>query len=129
MVVNDTYITASTVCELLIKISEMQLQVPITLILDNARYQKCKLVAECAKSFNIELLYLPTYSPNLNLIERLWQFVKKKKLYSTYYGNFQDFKQAISTCLAQNHTIYKKRTRFLADIEVSELQKSKIMTE
>lgn len=127
MVTNDTYITASTVCELLIKISAMQLQVPITLILDNARYQKCRLVADCAKSLNIELLYLPPYSPNLNLVERLWKFVKQKKLYSKYYNNFNDFKQAISTCLAETHTIYKKELDSLLTLKFQSFKKSKIM--
>jgi hypothetical protein len=51
---------------------------PITLVLDNARYQKCQLVWAVAETLQIELLYLPAYSPNLNLIERLWKFVKKQ---------------------------------------------------
>ena len=52
-------------------------EVPIVLILDNARDQKCMLVWMRARDLKIELLYLPPYSPNLNLIERLWKFVKK----------------------------------------------------
>jgi len=59
----------------------------------------------------IELLYLPAYSPNLNLIERLWKFVKKTCLYSTYYAHFHDFKQAISDCLAQTHIRYSPLSR------------------
>ena len=55
-------------------------------------------------SFDIELLYLPPYSPNLNLVERLWKFVKKKCLWSKYYANFEDFKEAIMDCLIQTHT-------------------------
>jgi len=98
-VTNDTYITADTVCELLRQRAALHLKMPITLILDNARYQKCQRVEALAASLQIELLYLPAYSPNLNLIERVWKFVKKTCLYSTYYANFQDFKQAISTCL------------------------------
>ena len=54
-----------------------------------------------AAELNIELLFLPPYSPNLNLIERLWKFVKKKCLYSKYHEKFVDFKQAIQTCLDQ----------------------------
>jgi transposase len=98
-VVNDTYITATTVCDLLKKLAELNLPIPITLILDNARYQKCALVQEMARSLGIELCYLPTYSPNLNLIERLWKFVKKQCLYSKYYKNFSLFKGAILECL------------------------------
>ena len=108
MVTNDTYINASPVCELLRQLAALHLGVPITLILDNARYQKCQLVEALAASLPIELLYLPAYSPNLNLIERVWKFVKKTCLYSTYYANFHDFKQAISTCLAQTHTPTRK---------------------
>jgi transposase len=81
-VTNDTYINAYSFCELLWDISHRYCDVPITLVLDNARYQKCALVFYFAKLLDIELLYLPAYSPNLNLIERLWKFVKKKCLYS-----------------------------------------------
>ena len=56
----------------------------MTVILDNARYQRCALVQTVAQELRIELLYLPTYSPNVNLIERLWKFVKKQCLYSKY---------------------------------------------
>jgi transposase len=70
-VTNDTYINAQSVCDLLYKLAALGLTIPITLVLDNARYQKCALVVELAQSLNIELLYLTTYSPNLNLIERL----------------------------------------------------------
>ena len=81
-VTNDTYINAQSVCELLYKLAALGLNMPITLVLDNARYQKCALVMEVAQTLDIELLYLTTYSPNLNLIERLWKFVKKQCLYS-----------------------------------------------
>ena len=76
-VTNDAYITAESVCQLLEKIACLYLGRPISIFLDNARYQKCALVKEKAKSLNIELCFLPSYSPNLNLIERVWKFVKK----------------------------------------------------
>lgn len=68
-VTNDTYITSVQVCELLEKLAALNLGVPITLFLDNARYQRCKLVMAKAAELNIELCFLPPYSPNLNLIE------------------------------------------------------------
>ncbi len=73
---------------------------PITLILDNARYQHGHLVIDLAAQLGIELLFLPPYSPNLNLIERLWKFIKKEGLYSHYSESFADFKLAITNCLA-----------------------------
>jgi transposase len=98
-VTNDTYISAESVCELLRKLAALNLGVPITLFLDNARYQKCAIVFALAASLNIERCHLPAYSPNLNLIERLWKFVKKQCLYSKYYADFAAFKTAIETCL------------------------------
>lgn len=108
LITNDTYINAGSVCELLRKIAGLNIAVPITLVLDNARYQKCRIVAALAQSLKIELLFLPSYSPNLNLIERLWKFVKKEVLYSKYYSDFRTFKQAISDCLSQTTTTHKK---------------------
>lgn len=106
-VTNDTYITAETVCELLRKLAALNLGLPISVFLDNARYQKCALVRATAASLHIELCFLPAYSPNLNLIERLWKFVKKQCLYSRYYTNFTAFKAAIVECLSQTHTTHK----------------------
>jgi transposase len=76
-------------------------------VLDNARYQRCALVHSVANSLGIELLYLPPYSPNLNLIERLWKFVKKHCLYSKYYADFTAFTHAIEDCLATTQTTPK----------------------
>ena len=46
---NDTYINAQTVCDLLVRIAAHGIDKPITLVLDNARYQKCQIVRECAE--------------------------------------------------------------------------------
>jgi transposase len=100
-VTNDSYINATSVCDLLEKIAALGLCTPITLVLDNARSQRCRLVLEKAAHLGIERLFLPPYSPNLNLIERLWRFVRKECLYKQYYEGFEPFKQAITDCLAQ----------------------------
>src|SRR5262249_14236227 len=75
-VTHDSYINAQSVCPLLIQLAALHVNIPVTLVLDNARYQKCAVVQELAVLLHIELLYFPLYSPNLNLIERLWKFVK-----------------------------------------------------
>ena len=97
---NHSYINAESVCALLHVVAEASVGLPSTLVLDNARYQKCALVQQLAKSLGIELLYLPSYSPNLNLIERVWKFVKKECLQSTYYSSYEAFTAAIDKCLA-----------------------------
>lgn len=69
----------------------------IYLVVDNARYYRCTLVNEYLKNSNIKILFLPPYSPNLNLIERLWRLLKKIVLYNQYYEKFSDFRLAILT--------------------------------
>ncbi len=93
-VTNDAYINAHSVCLLLQKLKG-RFSGPITLVLDNAKYQHCALVQELAPTLSIELLFLPAYSPNLNLIERLWKFTKKGCLYNRYYPDFAAFTNAI----------------------------------
>ncbi|MDR2475652.1 MAG: transposase [Bacteroidales bacterium] len=68
-------------------------------MLDNAKYQHCLLVRELAEKLKIELLFLPFYSPNLNLIKRLWKFIKKDCLSCKYYDSFLKFTTAIDSCL------------------------------
>lgn len=68
----------------------------IYVILDNARYHFSLEVAEYIKNSKIKLIPLPTYSPELNLIERLWKVFKKNILYNKYYENFEKFKEACS---------------------------------
>jgi len=126
-VTNDTYINAQSVCDLLWRISRLDLGVHITLVLDNARYQKCKIVWELAESFDIELLYLPPYSPNLNLIERLWKFVKKQCLYSKDYSEFKDFKKAITDCLNQTDTTYKQELDSLLTLQFQSFEKAQFV--
>lgn len=106
-ITNETYINSQSVCELIWKLAHLGLTIPITLVLDNAKYQRCRIVESFAAFLGIELLYLPSYSPNLNLIERLWKFVKKQSLYSKYYADFDSFKAAITDCLNSTHTTHK----------------------
>ena len=96
---NETCINAQSVCRFLLQLVRYYSSKPITIVSDNAGYQRCKLVQGFAASLGIELLFLPSYSPNLNLIERFWRFVKKKCLYSKYYSNFKEFKTAIERCI------------------------------
>lgn len=106
---NFTYINAHSICALLDTLKAQYVDgLPIYLILDNARYQKNKFVWAYAEKLGITLVYLPAYSPNLNVIERLWKFVKKKVLYSVYYADFSAFTSAIDQCLANTQDTYKE---------------------
>ncbi|HEX4613335.1 MAG TPA: transposase [Urbifossiella sp.] len=94
---------------LLGKIASRGGAVPITLVRDNARYQRCALVTAAAKGLGIELRFLPSYSPNLNLIERLWEFVKKEALNRRHHQDFKKFRDAIDGCVAAMPTTYREK--------------------
>ncbi len=64
------------------------------LVLDNAGYYTASRIKEYAEALGIELHYLPPYSPNLNLIERLWLYFQKNVLYNCYYPTFDKFEAA-----------------------------------
>ena len=126
-VTNDSYINSESVAELLKKLRKQHPEKPITLFLDNAKYQRCQLVQAQAQELGIELLYLPPYSPNLNLIERLWKWLKIKCLYSKYYEKFADFKTAIFTTLQLTHTEYKKELSSLLTWKFQIIKKTQIL--
>ena len=75
----------------------------IYVICDNARYYRSKAVRHYLTSSKIELIFLPPYSPNLNLIERYWKFFKKKALYDAYYETFNKFKKACEQFFQSSH--------------------------
>jgi transposase len=95
-VTNDTYITAVEICELLKKVAVEYAGKSVFIVLDNARYQKCGIVQELANQLGIQLIYIPPYSPNLNLIERFWKYVKSK-LRTKYYDKFDVFQEKIDS--------------------------------
>ena len=114
---NHAYLNAESVCALLREVAAAGLKRPITLVLDNARYQKCQVVQALAASLRIELLYLPSYSPNLNLIERLWKFVKKECLGCRVLPTYEAFTQSIDDCLANLNTRHKHQMSTLLNLE------------
>lgn len=106
-VTNDTRVSSDTMIELLGRLRKAS-PGRTTLILDNARYQRCAVVEAEAQRLRIELLFLPSYSPNLNLIERLWKFTKKKALRGKHYADFAQFQEAIEDGLDHVHTDHQE---------------------
>ena len=90
----------------------------ITVILDNASFNKNKAIFEFIKEQNksgpkLELMYIPPYSPHLNLIERFWKFMKRKLLANQYYSSFSKFKAKIEYFLNSKLVKLKKNLRSL----------------
>jgi len=68
----------------------------IYITLDNAQYYRSKLVKAYLETSKIKLLFLPSYAPNLNLIERLWKYMKKALMRNQYYEKFSDFQNSVN---------------------------------
>ena len=64
----------------------------IHLILDQAGYNKAYEVREHAFQLGIHLHYLPSYSPNLNAIERLWKVMNEETRNNVFFKTAKEFK-------------------------------------
>jgi transposase len=115
--INTTYINSHTITDFMIQLKRQYIDLPIVLVMDNAKYQHCQLVLEKAKEMNIELLFLPAYSPNLNIIERLWKFTKKKILYAKYYEKPDKFHKAITDFFCELNQKYQKELETLLTLK------------
>jgi transposase len=121
-VTNTTVVNTETMSELLRKIAALGLTGPITLVLDNARYQHNAAVKALATQLGITLLFLPSYSPNLNLIERLWKFIKRRALYGRYHPTFADFRGAIEETLDGLSTTHDERLKTLMTLNFQQFE-------
>lgn len=84
----------------------------IYLVCDNARYNRCRWLQDWAVDQRIEFIFLPTYSPNLNLIERYWRLLRKEVINSIYYDTYSKFRQGVINFL-DNTKLYKEDIRSL----------------
>ena len=113
--------------ELLRKIAALGLTGALTLVLDNARYQHNAAVKALASQLGITLLFLPSYSPNLNLIERLWKFTKRRALYGRYHPKFADFQAAIQEILDGIPTTYAEQLETLMTLNFQQFEDVSLM--
>lgn len=118
-------VNSETVCQLIDQIREAHGEGPVTLVMDNARYQHCKKVMEHAVGADVELLFLPAYSPNLNLIERLWKHLKKRCLNNQYFDCFEKFKQNIDHYLDHLHDDYQDELESLLTLKFQSFESHK----
>ena len=123
---NTTRVSSDTMVDLLAKIAAAKTRAT-TLVLDNARYQHCKKVMAEAERLGIGLLFLPSYSPNLNVIERLWKFTKAKALRGKHYRDFALFRQAVDDCLDKTVTGYAAEMESLMTLHFQTFDKASLL--
>ena len=119
-ITNTDSVNTETMCDLVQRIertNRSRKKMPITLVLDNARYQRNELVKQLADELGIELLFLPSYSPNLNLIERYWRLIKKEALYGRYYQNFKAFRTGIEEAMGKLQNEKKEKVKTMMTLK------------
>lgn len=107
-VINRGAIGAEQVCQLLQAIRR-RCHKPVTVVLDNASYHRARIVRDFAATLNIELLFLPPYSPNLNLIERVWKLVKKLALNARTLADFEEFAESVTSTVGRLETDHRQQ--------------------
>jgi transposase len=126
-VTDTTVVNTETRCELLRTIAGSGLSGPIALVLDNARSQRTALVEAPAKELGIRRLFLPSYSPDLNLIERLWKFIKRRALSGRSHPTFAEFQAAIQEILDGLSTTYAEDLKTLMTLNFQQLEDVSLM--
>ena len=99
-VTNATVVNTETMCQRLRAIAAERLAGPVAVVPDDARYQRNKVVQALAVELGIRLPFLPSYSPDLNRIERPWGFAERAAVYGKCHANFASFRAAIGNTLA-----------------------------
>src|SRR5262249_19566540 len=84
-------------------------------------------VRALAEQLGITLLFLPSYSPNLNLIERLWKFIKRRALYGRYHPRFADFQAAIQETIANLPTKHAEQLKTLMTLNFQQFKNVSLM--
>ena len=115
-------INADSTIDLFSKIEAKHLDAEtIYIIVDNARYYRSRLLKEALEGTKIKLIFLPPYSPNLNLIERYWKFFKKTVLNNRYYETFEAFKDVAKS-------FFRKRKKYLPELRTLLTENFQIQT-
>lgn len=127
----DETVNSQTTIKLLDKIQEKYSDYEkIYLICDNAKYYKSKLIKEyLEKNDKLQIKFLPAYSPNLNLIERLWKYFRKKGIGTKYREKFKEFERDIYAFFDNLKTSKKELKRFIGDkMHLIQVQQNSIKT-
>lgn len=115
-ILTEKNINQDTMIELLGKLHKKHQKGQIYLILDNASYNRANRVKNHAELCGITLKYQPAYSPNLNLIERLWKFMRGKLFKDKYVNTFEKFKKKIDLFFTNLRPYRKELETLLVEV-------------
>jgi transposase len=76
----------------------------ITIILYNSRIHHAKLLKPLLQKHRerLNLVFLPPYSPNLNLIEGLWRWMKSEIINNIFYDSVKEIQKEVRSFIDSN---------------------------
>jgi transposase len=114
-VLSEKKINTHSMMRLILQIVEKQPTGEIFLIMDNASYNHSyELKLFLSDHPRVQLIYLPPYSPNLNIIERLWKFFHQKH-HDKYFEKFKEFETEVLSFFKNIHQYDKELKTLLTD--------------
>lgn len=121
------YVDAEQTKAFLEKVREASGDLPVSVVLDNARYQHCRAVMDKAAELDIELVFLPPYSPNLNIIERLWKYARKHVLAGRYFDTPAKFHEALRHFFDEDFVNHKEALSSLLTLKFQSFENAQIL--
>lgn len=114
-ILSEKTINTHAMMRLILSIEEKQLTGEIFLVVDNASYNHSyELHLFLTDHPRVHLKYLPAYSPNLNIIERLWKFFHSKH-HDAYFEKFKEFEIAVLSFFQNIHQYDDELKTLLTD--------------
>lgn len=121
------YVDAEQIMHFLEKVRNQSGNRPVSIILDNARYQHCRAVKEKAAELGINLIFLPPYSPNLNIIERLWKYTRHHVLAGKYFDSPAKFHSCLRHFFEVDYTNHKQNLSSLLTLNFQSFENAHLL--
>ena len=85
------------------------------MIIDNAPWRRGKPIEEAlAEHPLLEFKRLPSYSPQLNVIERFWKLLRRRATHNRLFAALAELKGSLRASLSYYQTVKKKVGRMIA---------------
>lgn len=118
--INQTSVNQEAIINFLKKVRRKMGNQKITIVLDNASYHHATAVEEAANELGIKLLFLPVASPNLNIIERMWKFIKSEFVKNHVFVHLDELECTLKNKLK---TLKNKHKKQLASLLTPKFQR------
>ncbi|MBD5356675.1 MAG: hypothetical protein HDR88_06685 [Bacteroides sp.] len=98
----------------------------VSIVLDNARYPHCHTVKKILE-LNIDLIFMPPYSPNLNIIGRLWKYTRRHVLAGRYFDTPDKFHDALRHFFEIDYGNHKSNLKSVLTLNFQSFQNAHLL--